>query len=161
MTQGSQLGANSTIAAAAKPHPMLRDFFEHGPSRLTRAGPLALQMQAELLDVDLETGFTLSAYRVGEEFTQGAGVIQGGVVSAMLDYAMALCGFTRIAKGKTFGTVSLTTQFLKPVIPGRYLVKGRLDRAGSRMIFTSAELRADGSETLLATACAVMAITDL
>ena len=139
---------------------MLRDFFVHGPGPILRAGPLALQMRAELLQVDLQAGSTLSAYQPGEAFTQGAGVIQGGVVAAMLDYAMALAGFTRIAHGKSFGTVSLTTQFLRPVTPGRYLALGRLDRAGSRMMYASAELRADGSPGLLATACCVMAITD-
>jgi acyl-coenzyme A thioesterase PaaI-like protein len=162
MTQGSQLGANSTIAGASKPHPMLRDFFEHGPGQPLRlAGPLATQLKGELLDVDLANGSVLAAFQPGEAFTQGVGVIQGGIVTAMLDYAMALCGFTRIAKGKTFGTVSMTTQFLKPVTPGRWLARGRLDRAGARMIYASAELRADGSDALAATACAVMAITDL
>ena len=140
---------------------MLRDFFEHGPGPLLRAGPLALEMKGELLEVDLDAGATLSAYQLGVAFTQGAGVIQGGVVAAMLDYAMALAGFTRIAHGKSFGTVSLTTQFLKPVMPGRYLARGRLDRAGSRMMYASAELRPEGSPGLVATACAVMAITDL
>jgi acyl-coenzyme A thioesterase PaaI-like protein len=165
MSQGSQLGAQSTTGATTgaerKPHPMLRAFFETGPTPLIYAGPLAMAMKAELIEVDLDTGATTSAYEVGQEFTQGAGVIQGGIVSAMLDYAMALSGFTRIAHGKSFGTVSLTTQFLKPVMPGRHLAKGRLDRAGARMMFASAELYADGSSSLLATACAVMAITDL
>ena len=140
---------------------MLRDFFEHGPGRLVRAGGLALELKGELLEVDLDVASTLSAYELDERFTQGAGVIQGGVVTAALDYAMALAGFTRIAPGKTFGTVSMTTQFLKPVLPGRHLARGRLDRAGSRMIFASAELYRDGSPSLLATACAVMAISDL
>jgi uncharacterized protein (TIGR00369 family) len=140
---------------------MLRDFFEQGPCPLTRAGPLAIGLKGELLQVDLETTATVSAYVVDEQFTQGAGVVQGGIVTVMLDYAMALSGFTRVAKGKTFGTVSLTTQFLKPVTPGRYLAKGRLDRAGSKMMFASAELRADGSEALVATACCAMAVTDL
>ena len=140
---------------------MVRDFFENGPCPLTRAGPLALELKGELVDVDLEAGSTVSAYEVDERFTQGAGVVQGGIVTVMLDYAMALAGFTRVAKGKTFGTVSLTTQYLKPVTPGRYRATGRLDRAGARMMFVSAELRREGDGALVATACSVMAITDL
>jgi acyl-coenzyme A thioesterase PaaI-like protein len=160
MAQGSQVGGNSTIAGAAKPHPMLRDFFEQGPCSLTRAGPLALALKGELLEVDLEAGAVLCGFEPGEGFTQGAGVIQGGVVTVMLDYAMALAGFTRIARGKSFGTASLTTQFLKPVMPGRCFARGRLDRAGSKMMFASAELWREGSGVILATACCVMAITD-
>ena len=139
---------------------MLRDFFDQGPGPLLRAGPLAVELKGELLEADLKTGAILAAFAPDERFTQGAGVVQGGVVAAMLDFAMALSGFTRIARGKSFATVSMTTQFLKPVRPGRCLVRGRLDRAGSRMIFASAELCAEGSEALMATACAVMAITD-
>jgi acyl-coenzyme A thioesterase PaaI-like protein len=160
MSQGSQLGAKTTIAPAQKPHSMLRDFYEHGPGPMRRAGALARELKGELLEVDAEAGTSLCAFSPNERFVQGAGVIQGGVVSAMLDYGLVMAAFGRLAAGKSFGTVSMTTNFLKPVAPGRYLVRARLDRMGSRMVFASAELLREGAEGALATASAVMAITD-
>ena len=161
MTQGSQLGDKSTIHAARKHHPIVAEFFERGPGPLTRAGQLAIELKGSLLAVDPEAGTALSAWEPGEMFLQGAGVIQGGIVTAMLDYAMALVCFIRVAPGKTFGTVSMTTNFIKPAMPGRYLAKARIDRAGARMMFVSSELYRDGSDGLVATACTVMAISDV
>jgi uncharacterized protein (TIGR00369 family) len=161
MAQGSQLGGKSTIDPERKHHPMLAEFFARGPGPLTRIGPLGDQLKAWLLELDTDAGTALSAYEPGEQFLQGAGVIQGGIVTAMLDYAMALACFTRIAPGKSFGTVSMTTNFIKPAMPGRYLAKARLDRAGARMMFVSSELRREGSDSLVATASSVLAITDI
>jgi len=144
-----------------KHHPIVAEFFERGPGPLTRAGQLAIELKGSLLEMDPQAGTALSAWEPGEMFLQGAGVTQGGIVTAMLDYAMALVCFTRVAPGKTFGTVSMTTNFIKPAMPGRYLARAKIDRAGARMMFVSSELYREGADSLTATACTVMAISDL
>ena len=114
---------------------------------------------AELLGVDPKAGVVTLGFVPGTEFLQGLGVIQGGAVTAMLDYAMAFAGLSRVAEGTHFGTVSLTTNFMRPVTPGRYVCRGRVIRQGSRMIFADAELMKAGQELPVATANAVMAIS--
>lgn len=158
MGSGSQLGAKSTIRS---PHPIIAEYFERGPGPLTQAGSLAKGLKGEFLELDPEAGVSLLAFEPGDQFLQGAGVIQGGIVTAMLDYAMALACFTRLPAGKSFGSVSLTTNFMKPALPGRFIARARVERAGARMMFASAELRLEGAEALVATATSVMAVTDL
>jgi uncharacterized protein (TIGR00369 family) len=119
---------------------------------------LAVSLKGEILSMDAEAGAAAVAFEPDEGFLQGGGVIHGGIVSTMLDYGLAMAGFTRIGKGHSFGTVSLTVHFLKPVLPGRHLVRARLDRMGRSLIFASAELSREGHEGPLATGTAVMAV---
>ena len=139
-------------------HPIYAAFLRSG-APLAMTGPLAEALKGEVLDIDREAGTALLAFEPGGQFLQGAGVIQGGMVGVMLDFAMALAAFGRLSPGRSFGTVSLTTHFLKPTLPGRHLARARLDRMGARMIFASAELFRDGAEIRIATATAVMAIS--
>ena len=139
-------------------HPILDAFLKSG-GPLTMNGPLAEALKGQILEMDRDAGTALLAFDPGDQVLQTAGVIQGGIVAAMLDFAMALAAFSRLAADKSFGTVSLTTNFLKPALPGRHLARARLDRMGTRMIFASAELSRDGSKTAIATATAVMAIS--
>ena len=139
-------------------HPFLKAFLERG-APLPIPGPLAESLKGSILALDHEAGTALVAFEPDERFLQGAGVIQGGIVAAMLDFACAVAAFGRLKAGKSFGTVSLQTSFLKPCLPGRHLASARLTRIGGRVIFADAELRRDGAEDLIATASAVMAIT--
>ena len=142
----------------SEPHPILKAFLEHGGPRPI-PGPLAESLKASILALDPEAGTALLAFEPDERFLQGAGVIQGGVVAAMLDFACAVAAFGRLPAGQSFGTVSLQTSFLKPCLPGPHRASARLTRMGARVIFAEAELRRDGSESLTATASAVMAMT--
>ncbi len=141
-----------------EPHPILKAFQAQGaPLPMTDA--LARSLKGSILELDPEVGAAVLAFEPDEGFMQGGGVIHGGIVATMLDYAAALAAFSRVAEGQSFATVSLTTHFLKSVLPGRHLARARLDRLGGRLIFASAELFREGDEAPLATATAVMAIT--
>jgi uncharacterized protein (TIGR00369 family) len=91
-------------------------------------------------------------------FLQGASVVQGGAVSAMLDFAMAAAIMTALADDVHFATASLTVSFLAAVKPGPLLAAGEVDRLGRRNGFARASLRADGSDAILATASSVLTI---
>jgi uncharacterized protein (TIGR00369 family) len=99
------------------------------------------------------------AFEPGPEFVQGAGAMQGGITTSMLDFALAFAGLTRVPLGTVFGTVSLTVHFMRPVTPGRYVAKGKVSRQGSRMIFADAELVKEGEDRAVASATGVMAIS--
>ena len=141
-----------------EPHPILRAFQASTPP-LVMTDPLAKSLKGSILELDPEAGQAVLAFEPDEGFKQGGGVIHGGIVTTMLDYAMALAAFTRVAEGQSFATVSLTTHFLRSALPGRHLARARLDRTGARMIFASAELIRDGETQPLATGTAVMAMT--
>ena len=145
--------------ATNQDHPIIQAFLESGGAPTPMSGPLAESLKGRILQLDREAGLAVLAFDPDERFLQGAGVIQGGIVTAMLDYAMALAAFSRLPPGKTFGTVSLNSHFLKPCLPGPHLASGRLERMGGRMIFAGAQLMREGSDSLVATATSVMAIS--
>jgi acyl-CoA thioesterase len=91
-------------------------------------------------------------------FLQGASVVQGGAVSAMLDFAMAAAIMTTLDDTVHFATASLTVSFLAAVKPGRLLAEGEVDRLGRRNGFARAHLHAEGSDTILATASSVLTL---
>jgi uncharacterized protein (TIGR00369 family) len=91
-------------------------------------------------------------------FLQGASIVQGGAVSAMLDFAMAAAIMTALDDKVHFATASLTVSFLATVKPGPLLAEGEVDRLGRRNGFARAHLRAEGGEAVLATASSVLTL---
>lgn len=66
-------------------------------------------------------------------WTLGNGVVQGGIVTAMLDMAMA------IAAGGC-STATITVDILRPVTGPVITSTGVVDKRGKRLLFASAEL---------------------
>jgi len=95
--------------------------------------------------VPSEDGLSVSAaFTCSEPFQGYAGLLHGGVVSAMLDGAMVHCLFRA---GRVAYTGSLEVRFLQPVIVGRNaIVTARLDTSRGRMHILSATLE-QGGET--------------
>lgn len=106
---------------------------------------LAAALGARLLAADAAARSVRLSFVPGEEFLQGAGVVQGGAVSAMLDFAMAWACFTVLPAGQTVTTTSMTTNFMGAAAGGVAVeATGRIDKPGRRVMFASAELRAGG-----------------
>lgn len=79
-------------------------------------------------------------YDISEAFTQGKGVIQGGIQSAMLDFAAAYLGLLNTAPDKDVATTNLSINYLRAALPGRYYAEATLDKAGQKMIYASGKL---------------------
>ncbi|MGH8228451.1 MAG: PaaI family thioesterase [Steroidobacteraceae bacterium] len=149
-------------------------FLEGGGKPLPLASnPLARALAGELLELDAERGSALLAFTPPQQFLQGAGVIQGGIVAALLDFAMAFAALAALGGAdRPFATATLQVSLMKPAPPGRYLARGRIVRKGRRLMFAEAALapapeaargqdgaRAPDAATV-ATASAVMPFTD-
>lgn len=117
--------------------------------------PLALRLNARMLDADAKGAATLS-FEPSPEFAQGAGLLQGGVVATMLDFAMAFAALAKLPAERTCATAAMTVNFLKPATPGSYLASGVVDRMGSQVAFVSATLRRADTQQVVATASSVM-----
>lgn len=91
-------------------------------------------------------------------FLQGVSTVQGGAVSAMLDFAMAAAVMTTLDDRISFATASLTVSFLAPVKPGPLFAEGEVDRLGRRNGFARADLRAGDGDAILATASSVLTL---
>lgn len=120
--------------------------------------PLAIDLGARIESLDEVSGSARLSFAPGERFLQGGGVIQGGIVAAMLDFGLAFALFARLPEDRMGSTASLTVDLLKPVRPGHHQVRARLTRLGGRLAFANAELGPEGGEPL-ATASAVMVVS--
>src|SRR5262245_37136112 len=103
------------------------------------SNPLAKLLGGLLVEADAAGTVTLS-FEPPATFTQGAGVLQGGTVATLLDFGLAFSLLAALPAEKTFGTASLNVNLMKPAAPGKYLVRGKVDRLGSLVAFGSAEL---------------------
>jgi uncharacterized protein (TIGR00369 family) len=85
--------------------------------------------------------------------TPGGPVIQGGLVTAILDSAMGGACWTTLDNHEAFLTADLRVEFFRPTRPGRIHAIGHVVRRTKRLVFCSAELfDADGS-TLAGSRC--------
>ena len=91
-----------------------------------------------------------TVFDCSEVFQGYAGLIHGGVVSALLDGAMAHCLFHA---GRTAHTGNLSVRFRHPLLVGRPArVRARLDKSRGRAHFLAAELEQDGTVKAVASA---------
>ena len=101
------------------------------------------------------------AFEPGQEFLQGNGVVQGGIVTTMLDMTAAFAVLATLPYDRTAATASLTVSFLSAVRPGPLLATGLVERAGRRLIFARAQLEGAPDGALLATASVVMSVLEM
>ncbi|HLO64359.1 MAG TPA: PaaI family thioesterase [Azonexus sp.] len=120
--------------------------------------PLAIALGTRLLSA--RDGGVQMAFSVGAAFTQGNGVVQGGIVSALLDFGMTFAAFSQVAADSTVATVSQTTNYFRPALAGELVVDAELEKAGRTLINARATLR-DAAGTLLASATAPIALIKL
>lgn len=68
------------------------------------------------------------------------GTIQGGFVTAMLDEVMGCCLVCATNGVEAPASIDITTTFIKPVMPGCVLGKGRVISRGRTIAFLEGEL---------------------
>lgn len=120
--------------------------------------PLAIALGMRL--VSAREGGVRMAFTVGAAFTQGNGVVQGGIVSALLDFGMTFAAFSQVAADSTVATVSQTTNYFRPAQAGELLVDAELEKVGRTLINARATL-CDAAGTHLASATAPIAVIKL
>lgn len=122
------------------------------------ANPMAVALGSTLLKVDREAGAVELSFAPQPLFIQGTGVIQGGAVTAMLDFAMAFATLAALPPTASCATVNLNTSFLRPAPQGTYLASGLVERRGKALAFARAELRRAADGVVVATATSTLAL---
>lgn len=69
-------------------------------------------------------------------FRQGAGVVQGGALSMMLDFVLAFSGMAALGAKKSIATISLNTDFIGGARGQTIAAEGIVERAGRSIVFT-------------------------
>jgi uncharacterized protein (TIGR00369 family) len=86
-------------------------------------------------------------------YTPQGPVIQGGLVTAILDSAMGGSCWTVLDRDELFLTADLRVEFFRPTRPGELRARGRVVRRTSRVVFCAAELFDTDDRTLAASRC--------
>ncbi len=130
---------------------LVRRFVAEGGERPIETSPLLAALGASLVGFDPARRELTMRFVPGDVFRQGAGFIQGGVLSAMLDFAMAFVGMAVSEEGKSITTASMNTSFYLPASGKVYVATARVERQGRRILFAAADLSCDERTVAAAT----------
>lgn len=117
------------------------------------SSPLACLLNAYITRVEPDS--VEMSFQPDGRFTQATGVIQGGAVVAMLDFAMACAALAAIEDNESVATASLNVSYLGAALPGAMVARARIQQRGRRMMFLTSELRDSQRDKIVATATAV------
>ena len=91
---------------------------------------------ADTLDLEvvtLEPGHTVLRFPWKRELTQYQGTVQGGIVVAYADAAMAFAVAGLIPDGRDFVTTDLTVQFVRPFMRGFAVADANVEHMGKTL----------------------------
>jgi len=110
--------------------------------------------------VSAESGRAVLSLQVRPELHNGAGWLQGGMLVAIADEAMALALYTLLDPGEGIATIAESTSFIRGIRNGAIRAEATAIKKGRRVAFMEAEVRADDPDrTLLARTTASFTIT--
>lgn len=107
-----------------------------------------------------EPGIIELIFQVPETTTQGNGVVSGGDLTTMLDYAMAYAVLSKLKYGKTCATTSITVNMQSAAKPSLMRVVGTVDRVGRQVAFARSEIY-DIEDRLIANSTATFFVMDV
>ena len=93
-------------------------------------------------------GVGLASMTIEDKHRQRAGVVQGGIIVALADYAFHLACETRLRAGQTAVTVELKVNFLVPAKDGELRAAARVVSARSRIIVCDVDVTGKDNELI-------------
>jgi uncharacterized protein (TIGR00369 family) len=122
------------------------------------ANPFFCLMGIEVVNV--EAGSAVLSMEVRHDMLNGMGWLQGGMLAALADEAMALAIYPLLAENEGIATISESTTFIKGIRDGVIIAEGRVIKKGRRVAFTDGEVRMGNAEkTVLSRTSAAFAVT--
>jgi len=116
-----------------------------------------------LMGIDLvtsEPGKAVLKMQVRPDMLNGVGWLQGGILVALADEAMALAIYPMLAQGEGIATISESTSFVKGTREGVIYAGGTVLKKGRRVAFAEGEVwMENGEKILLSRTTAAFAVT--
>ncbi|MHB8053189.1 MAG: PaaI family thioesterase [Methanoregula sp.] len=110
--------------------------------------------------VSAEPGKAVLTMPVRPDMHNGVGWLQGGMLVAIADEAMALALYPLLEKNEGIATIAESTSFIKGIRKGTILAEARVIKKGRRVAFLEAEVWEDDREkTVLSRTTASFVIT--
>jgi len=122
------------------------------------ANPFFCLMGIEIMSA--EAGRAVLKMQVRPDIHNGVGWLQGGMLVALADEAMALAVYSQLSDSEGIATISESTSFIKGVRNGVVYAEGRVIRKGRRVAFCEGEVwTQNGEKALLSRTSAAFAVT--
>ncbi len=132
----------------------LENIRQHGRS----ANPFFCQMGINI--ISYAEGAAVLDMRVRPDMHNGVGWLQGGMLVALADEAIALALYTLLKDNEGIATISESTSFIKGVREGVIVAKAKVIRKGRRVAFAEAEVFLEnGEKVMLSRTTAAFAVT--
>jgi uncharacterized protein (TIGR00369 family) len=110
--------------------------------------------------VSAEPGKAVLTMPVRPDMHNGVGWLQGGMLVAIADEAMALALYPLLEKNEGIATIAESTSFINGIRKGTILAEARVIKKGRRVAFLEAEVWEDDREkTVLSRTTASFVIT--
>ena len=108
--------------------------------------------------VSLEHGRAVLRFPFRPELAQYQGTLQGGIVVAYADAAMAVATVSVLPDGRDFVTTDLTVQYLRSLTGGHALARGFVEHAGKTLVRARATVENDDGRTAALCTCTCMVV---
>jgi acyl-CoA thioesterase len=111
------------------------------------ANPFFCLMGIEVVSV--EPGKAVLKMQVRPDMHNGVGWLQGGMLAAIADEAMALALYSLLLNTEGIATISESTSFIKGAQDGLIIAEGRVIRKGRRVAFAEGEVYTGNDERIM------------
>lgn len=133
-------------------------YFENIKKEGKSANPFFCLMGIDIVSV--EPGKAVLKMQVRPDMQNGVGWLQGGILAAIADEAMALALYPLLSGTEGLATISESTSFIRGVQEGCIYAKARVIRKGRRVAFAEGEVFSDSDESnMLSRTSAAFAVT--
>ena len=132
----------------------LENIRQHGRN----ANPFFCSMGIDI--VSYEAGTAVLRMQVRPDMHNGVGWLQGGMLVALADEAIALALYTLLEENEGIATISESTSFVKGIREGVIVAEAKIIKKGRRVAFAEAEVFIDnGEKMMLSRTSAAFAVT--
>ena len=107
----------------------------------------------EIAELERGRGFCKLAAEGKAKFCNPAGVLQGGILAAMLDDAMAISATALHDFKKLVPTLDMKVNYLRPVFPESLIIEGEVVKSGRKIVYLAGRIY-DAKNRLCVTATA-------
>ena len=114
-------------------------------------------LNGAVIALDVEAGLCTMQFDIDLSLCHSGNIVQGGIVTAMLDAASSHAVFGQARDITALATLEIKTSFLEPSLAGRFTCEGRVRKMSYKLGFMDAELFDDAGK-LTATASTTVKI---
>ena len=104
----------------------------------------------------LDDGYARFRMPVRDEFLQGAGVVQGGLIVAMASETIAHAVMTLLKSGEGIATIELKNNFLATAKKGNLIAEGKVFKKGGTVIIGDAMVSSESGKALSRTTSSIL-----